>query len=192
MAAIHMTSTSLKPNRTPLLPSKILGMSIFVFTEVMFFTALISAFLVIKGDQGSLEIPFQIRLPIMSTAYNTLILLVSGILLFVAGRENISFASRKRFLGWSAALGFMFVTLQGYEWLQLISFGLTMTSSIFGALFFLLIGCHGLHVLCGALALIYFFYRSPKSIDLEGLRALQIFWFFVVGVWPILYWLVYF
>ena len=192
MTVSHITSSFASPDRSPLLPNKILGMTIFVFTEVMFFTALISAFLVIKGDQGSWEIPFDIRLPVLSTAYNTLILFFSGVLLFLVGRKQISFSLQKRYLGWSAALGLVFVCFQGYEWAQLISYGLTMSSSIFGALFFLLIGCHGLHVLLGALALLYFYYGSSTAVEMESLRALQIFWFFVVGVWPILYILVYF
>ena len=60
-----------------IISNKVLGMLIFVFTEVMFFTALISAFLVIKGD-APWSIPHGVRLPILATAYNTMVLLFSG------------------------------------------------------------------------------------------------------------------
>ena len=48
-----------------------------------------------------------------------------------------------RRLLWSAfALGAAFVTVQGAEWASLINYGLTTASSLYGSLFYTLIGCH--------------------------------------------------
>ena len=59
----------------------------------------------------------------------------------------------KQLLALAIALGTVFVSVQGYEWVQLISFGLTITSSTYGGVFYLIIGAHGLHVIGGLLAL---------------------------------------
>ena len=96
--------------------------------------------------------------------------------------------------GISILLGALFLVFQGYEWIQLLKFGFTLSSSVYGGLFYLLIGAHGFHVM-GALAiLIYAWYRikTPGNpITPEGLFPFQMLWYFVVCVWPVLYVLVY-
>src|SRR4051812_41383193 len=90
-------------------------------------------------------------------------------------------------------LGSFFVIFQGYEWVHLIRYGLSMTSGIFGATFFLLIGSHGLHALIAVIAMALVYWKLVKgSLTADGLRAMSIFWLFVVGIWPVLYGLVYF
>jgi heme/copper-type cytochrome/quinol oxidase subunit 3 len=77
--------------------------------------------------------------------------------------------------------------------MRLIAYGLTMTSGIFGACFFLLIGTHGLHAAAAAVAMICLYRRLTRhALSLDHLRAMQVFWYFVVGIWPVLYGLVYF
>ncbi len=184
-----------KQEEEKLLSNKVFATLIFIFTEVMFFTALISAFLIIRGDEKvSWEIPLGVKLPVLATAYNSLVLIGSGLLLFLAGLSFKKERSEKirSLLGWSTVLGAFFVCFQGYEWMQLISYGLTMKSSIFGACFFLLIGTHGIHALLGVLVLAYLYMISKNKLDHENIKAVQIFWFFIVGLWPLLYGLVYF
>src|SRR5205085_2530251 len=52
-----------------------------------------------------------------------------------------------RWLQGTAALGALFLAVQGYEWIRLIGFGLSLASGVYGTTFFALIGLHGLHVL---------------------------------------------
>ena len=181
--------------RKAIVPSSVMGMLIFVTTEVMFFTALISAFLVIKKDQITWTLPNNIQLPIETTALNTLVLLASGLFMYFAGKKMIDkdLVATRSWVFKAFILGTVFVVTQGYEWVQLASFGLSMQSSIFGALFFLIIGCHGLHVVAGLVALVVTIKNlGSGKIHLADFRAMQMFWFLVVGVWPVLYFLVYF
>lgn len=180
------------PRRKRVIADNVFGMIIFLFTELMFFTALVSAFLVIKGDGVTWSIPQGIRLPIMATAYNTAILFLSGIMLLLAGRSTFSLAQKRACVAWATLLGACFVGFQAYEWLQLMSYGLTMNSSIFGACFFLVIGSHAVHVLLGVGIMLYLWYISNKSWDKSNLLTVQMFWLLVVGVWPVLFNLVYF
>jgi heme/copper-type cytochrome/quinol oxidase subunit 3 len=89
-------------------------------------------------------------------------------------------------------LGAFFVVFQGVEWVAMLREGLTMTSSTHGAFFYLIIGTHGLHVLGGlaVLAWAYFRLRSGDLVRSQLLTA-SIYWYFVVGLWPVLYWRVY-
>ena len=182
-------------NRTPV-SSGVLGMLIFMVTEAMFFAGLVSAYLVIRAGIEEWPPWGQPRLPVVATAFNTVVLLASG---FIMAHSRACFkknelALGRRWLGISILLGAFFLVFQGYEWIQLLKFGFTLSSSVYGGLFYLLIGAHGFHVM-GALAiLIYTWYRiktQGNPITPEGLFPFQLLWYFVVCVWPVLYVLVY-
>ena len=181
--------------RRQLVSSSIFATVIMIMTEVMFFAALISAYMIIRS--GAEEWPpwGQPRLPVFATAINSLTLLASAFCLHRSVKVFSSQASQSRqLLALAIALGIVFVSVQGYEWVQLISFGLTITSSTYGGVFYLIIGAHGLHVIGGLLALLACLRRfnsTSQQLTIDSFRAAQIFWYFVVGVWPILYTLVY-
>jgi heme/copper-type cytochrome/quinol oxidase subunit 3 len=181
--------------RRQLVSSSIFATVIMIMTEVMFFAALISAYMIIRS--GAEEWPpwGQPRLPVFATALNSLTLLASAFCLHRSVKVFSSQASHsKQLLALAIALGTVFVSVQGYEWVQLISFGLTITSSTYGGVFYLIIGAHGLHVIGGLLALLACLRRlnsTSQQLTIDNFRAAQIFWYFVVGVWPILYTLVY-
>ncbi len=173
--------------------NQVLGVVILVATEIMFFAGLVSAFLIGRAGARVWPPPDQPRLPVEATAVNTAVLLASGILLYLAGaRSDVRSRRLQSLLPWAASLGALFVALQGVEWVRLVRFGLTMTSSTYGAFFYVVVGAHALHVLAGLLALLWVtrvLYRG--QLGWEAFRAVRIFWYFVVGLWPILYGLVY-
>ena len=189
------TSSNPMSQRTPIIPNGVLAMGLFIFTEVMLFSGFISAFSIYKA--GSIVWPpaNQPRLPVEITAVNTGVLLLSGLLLVIA---NIAFrrGSIPKALPWflgSTVLAAIFVAVQGYEWAKLIQFGLTFKSSSYGSYFYLIIGAHALHVF---IALFFMLAQVPAfrqgTIKKEKFFTLQAFWYFVVGVWPFLYGVMYF
>ncbi|MHB1191560.1 MAG: cytochrome c oxidase subunit 3 [Longimicrobiales bacterium] len=181
--------------RRKLVSDAVLGMLLFVFTEVMLFSGMISAHTIVKSrSAGQMWPPFgQPRLPVEATAVNTAALLASGLALVLA-----HFAYRKqprRALAPMAAaviLGAFFVAFQGREWVALLGEGLTLTSSTYGAFFYLIVGTHGLHALAaiGALGWAWWRLRGERLTGAQ-LAAVEIFWYFVVLVWPVLYFRVY-
>jgi len=181
--------------KTPI-SSGVFGMLIFMVTEAMFFAGLISAYMVIRAGVEEWPPWGQPRLPVVATAFNTVVLLASG---FIMAHSRTCFkknelALGRRWLGISILLGTFFLVFQGYEWIQLLKFGFTLSSSVFGGLFYLLIGAHGVHVMGALAVLIYAWYRikTPGNhITTEGLYPFQLLWYFVVCVWPVLYVLVY-
>ena len=181
--------------REPLVSNGVLGMLIFIFTEVMFFAGLISAHAIVRSQvAGQLWPPYgQPRLPVEETAVNTLALLVSGIVLvfaWFAFRRDANGARIPLLL--SILLGTTFVGFQGVEWLALLGEGLTIQSSAYGGFFYLIVGTHALHAICALMALVWAFYKLDRE-ELTGsqLATVSAFWYFVVLVWPILYLKVY-
>jgi heme/copper-type cytochrome/quinol oxidase subunit 3 len=179
--------------REPLVPNGVMGMLIFVVAESMLFAGLISAFTIIRSGASVWPPPDQPRLPLEETALNTLALLASGVLLYVASRryQRDRESARAPLLA-SMLLGAFFVLFQGAEWIALIRQGLTLTSSPLGSFFYLIVGIHGLHAIAALLLLVHTWVRIQRGwLAASQLAAAQVFWYFVVGVWPILYGVVY-
>jgi cytochrome c oxidase subunit 3 len=176
-----------------IIPSAVLAMLIFVFTEIMLFSGFVSAFTIRRGSEVIWPPPGQPRLPASETGFNTALLLASGVVLCVARRR---FTDRPVYLrrGLFAAivLGSGFVLLQGREWVRLLAQGLTLRSSALGSFFYLIVGAHALHAVIALGILIYAWVRLGRhSVPRNTLAAAEIFWYFVVGIWPLLYWRVY-
>ena len=176
-------------------PNAVLGTIIFVAAEVMFFAALISAHTIARASaMGGIWPPAgQPRLPVGRTAINTAALLASGALLGAANRLiKRAPKAAQRYLEAAILLGVAFVSLQGVEWIRLIRQGLTLTSSSHGSFFYLIVGTHALHALAAiaALAWVYLLFRRG-ALKAEVFTAVQVFWYFVVLLWPIIYLRVY-
>ncbi len=158
------------------------GMALLIGAEVMFFAGLISSFLVFRGSAGVWPPLGQPRLPLVQTFFNTLCLLASGVLVWRATKGKSGLAA-------GVLLGALFVALQGREWVALLAQGLTLRSSQYASFFYLLIGAHGLHCLAG---LAYLSFAGTARARAAGaLEGAGLYWTFVVGLWPVLYALVY-
>ena len=181
--------------RQPPVPNAMLGMLVFIVTEIMLFAGFISAFTISKANavSGAWPPPGQPMLPAQSTAFNTVVLLLSGVLLAVAfKRFRKGLPALGLYVG-AFVLGAAFVALQGREWVALLAQGLTLSSSTLGSFFYLIVGLHALHVLACILAMGVGMARLVRGkLSSEFFQATLAFWMFVVGAWPIIYFRVYF
>jgi heme/copper-type cytochrome/quinol oxidase subunit 3 len=185
-----------RPN-TPIGTNAWLGTVMLLGAEAMFFAGLMGAFLVFRIGSAVWPPPFQPRLPTGITGINTLILLSSAVTMRWAlqvGRRNDR-ARLVRLLSWTALLGAVFLLVQGYEWVRLLHFGLTVSSSVYGGLFYTLIGFHAAHVFGALIWLVVVWLNArqgkyTKQND-TGLQTCSMYWIFVVALWPVLYGLVY-
>lgn len=177
-------------------PAK-LGILLFIAIEIMFFGGLISAFLVFRMGPAQWPPAGQPRLPLEVTAVNTLVLLLSG---FSSQWSWKSLRAGKNTaflwgLGSTFLLGAVFLVVQGGEWIRMLHFGLTAQSNIFGGFFYALVGLHGLHATGGLLALLWVGRKALKGAynagNSLGVDLCRTYWFFVVGLWPVLFVLVY-
>lgn len=181
----------------PVISNARLGVMMFIGAEVMFFAGLIGAFLVFRLSSEVWPPPAQPRLPVLVTGFNTLILLGSGVTVHLALQaiRRGSGAQLVRWLAVTAGLGVLFLAVQGYEWLRLLQFGLRVSSGLYGATFYTLIGLHAVHVL-GALVWLGFVWILARKgryspAQASGVEVCSMYWIFVVALWPVLYGLVY-
>ena len=176
-----------------ILPSAVMGTLLFVFTESMLFAGLISAHTVVRASGLPWPPPGQPRLPEIATLFNTAILLFSGGAMVIARLAwKRSHAEARTPLLVALLCGAAFVVLQGREWVALIAHGLTLTSSPYASFFYVIVGCHALHALAAILALGWAWRRMGENrLTPAQFGAVQVFWFFVVLVWPVIYFRVY-
>ncbi len=164
-----------------------------IAAETMLFVGLIGAYLMFRI--GSVTWPSAwLYLPIGMTCLNTLVLLSSSYTMQHALRAARAQPSTTplRFLTLTAALGISFLLVQGYEWLQLIRDGLTISTGIYGATFYTLIGCHALHVLAAvAWLVVVLFLVHRRRATAEHIVACGRYWQFVCALWVVLFALVY-
>lgn len=175
------------------LSNGVLGMSLFVLTEIMLFAGMISAFSIVRASSPIWPPPDQPRLPIESTAINTVALLLSGVLLFVAQRRFREDRNSARTpLIAATGLGAFFVLFQGWEWASMLAQGLTLTSSTLGSFFYLIVGTHALHAIAAIVLLVRTWQRLERGwLQPSQLATAAVFWYFVVLAWPVVYWRVY-
>jgi len=185
-----------RPN-LPILNNARLAVVMLLAAELMFFAGLVGAFLVFRLSATVWPPPFQPRLPVGVTGVNSVILLFSALTMHwavMAARADV--ASRLvRHLSITALLGALFLLIQGYEWVRLVQFGLTTSSSVYGGLFYTLIGAHGAHVFGGLIWLFVVSWQARcrrfTAKNFVGVQTARMYWTFVVALWPVLYGLVY-
>jgi heme/copper-type cytochrome/quinol oxidase subunit 3 len=200
-----MTTDSLampRRSRPPEVPAPVvsngrIAMIALIGGESMLFAGLIGAYLVFRLSAPDWPPPNLPRLPLALTAANTLVLLAS--VLPMTGALRAVGRHDRRALGRAivrtAALGGLFLVIQGLEWLRLVHHGLSLGSGTFGATFYALIGCHGLHVLAAVvwLAVTAFLVRRGAFTAARHapLEMCAIYWYFVCALWMVLFPLVY-
>jgi len=187
----------------------ILGMILFISSEVMFFAGLFAAYFstranyheVVNGRLQQAWPPAQwahILNPFSLILVATVILITSSFTCQMA-IWAIRKDDRRGFLrnmGVTFILGISFLLLQAYDYSLLFGEGLKMGSGPFGTTYFTLTGFHGAHVFGGVIMLGVILYRgmtgqfSPRHHD--AVEAASLYWHFVDVVWIILFTILYF
>lgn len=224
--------------QAPLLTPGKVAMWLFLATEVMFFTGLIGTYIVLRAGSppGSYSNLFPPNtdlskltprpsglvttewprpydhatnpLNVALTAGNTLILIVSSVLMALALR---SFQRDERrpgaaYLTCTALVGMVFLGVQMFEYQQLlvghrVPIGVSASghfrpdSSLFASCFFTMTGFHGLHVAAGIVAVGALAVRSWFGVYTAAnhgvVENVGLYWHFVDLVWSFLFAVVY-
>ena len=178
------------------IPHRKLGVWLFLVSEVMFFAALIGAYIVLRMGNPTWPVPSSV-LNIPLTGLNTFLLICSSVTL-VLGFAAAQGGRKARMCQWllaNVALGVTFLSIQAFEYHKLLHEGFTPSSSIFGSCFFTLTGFHGLHVLGGVIWLITVTLKAFAGVYDDGrhlgIELAGLYWHFVDLVWIILFTIVY-
>ncbi len=177
------------------IPGISIAFAIIIITEIMFFGGLISAYVIANARAATWPPLDQPRLPQYITLLNILILLFSGLFFYLFEKQAKSGQNKKKLILISIGLASIFLIIQGSEWINLINFGIQSSTGLYASYFYSLIALHGIHVLVGiSLLFILLTKVSNKQNIIEFINttsAFGMFWYFVVLLWPILYFLLY-
>lgn len=169
----------------------LLGVRLFILSEVMLFGALFAAYFVLRAEAPSWPPLSTIHRPELGLiAANTLILLSSsGTIAWAVGR---AWADDRRGvlrgLAVTLGLGAIFLVIQAWEFTHN---GFGLADGIFGSTFYTLTGFHGAHVLAGLVGIAVVLNRARLGlVDREHgtpAEAVSYYWHFVDAVWLTLF-----
>jgi len=170
------------------------GFIVFLLSESVIFLSFFTGYIVYKTTVTDWYPPGVTGLETREPLINTIVLVSSSFVIYVAERylHDKKLWGFRLFLLATIAMGSYFLWGQAVEWRSL---PFTYQSGLFGGMFFLLTGFHGLHVLTGVLLQTLMLGRSfiPGNYDngFFGVEATSLFWHFVDVIWIALYMLIY-
>ena len=169
--------------------SSLLGMVLFIASEVMFFGGLFGAYFTIRSAAPEWPPPDNPHLSAPYAAILTAILVTSSVTMQFgvwAIRKN----NQRRLILWLAVsllLGAIFLAMQALEYANLIEEGMTLSSGVFGSTFYTLTGFHGAHVAGGAAFILIVLLRARSGQFTaryhDTVEMASYYWHFVDVVW---------
>ena len=181
-------------NRSSRVDHELLGMMLFIISEIMVFGAFFTAYFFIRVVGGAPWPATGTELPKLIAGINTLVLVSSSFTMHWA-LESVKSDNR---LGLKAAmvstfgLGATFLFVQINEYVHI---GFSPQDSAQGTIFYGLTGLHGAHVFIGltllAMVTIRAFRGHFSSAEHHGVEVPGIYWHFVDIMWLVVYTTVY-
>ncbi|WP_092664656.1 aa3-type cytochrome oxidase subunit III [Agrococcus carbonis] len=214
MASVSTTALPTSPSSAPLIrrPNSVaVGTIVWLGSEVMFFAGLFAIYFTLRSMSGDLFATEAEKLNVVFATINTLILLSSSFTCQAGANAAEHHQARRtggifEFAKWGMiewfyltyVLGAIFVTLQVFEYLELIHHGVTLSSNSYGSAFYITTGFHGLHVTGGLFAFLFVIgraYAVKRFARKEATSAhvISYYWHFVdvvwIGLYLVIYWL---
>ncbi|NLG56318.1 MAG: heme-copper oxidase subunit III [Rhodococcus sp.] len=175
------------------------GTVVWLASELMFFAGLFAMYFVARAQapDGAWP-PEPVHLNLALAVPITVILIASSFTcqlgVFAAERGDVF--GLRRWYTITLVMGTVFVIGQGYEYYVLVSDGVTFASHVYGSVFFITTGFHGLHVIGGLIAFAFLIARTrvSKFTPAQATAAIVVsyYWHFVDIVWIALFATIYF
>lgn len=186
------------PLPQPVVSNARLAMAILVAGETMLFAGLIGSYLVFRLAAPTWPPPDQPRLPLGLTTLNTAVLVASlaPLLRELRAAARDPGGSVGGGVRLAAGAGALFLAIQGIEWARLVRHGLTLGAGPYGGTFYVLIGCHALHVSVAVMWLVVVAWAVGRPALRPArryavLEPCAVYWAYVVALWLVLFPLVY-
>ncbi len=170
--------------------SSLLGMVLFIASEVMFFGGLFGAYFTIRAASSTWPPEGSPELDAAYAAVLTGVLVTSSVFMQLA-----VYAIRRgdqrwlvRWLTVTLVLGVVFLCMQGYDYYNLgVHEDFRLSSGVFGSLFYTMTGFHGAHVFGGAafISIVLLRARSGQFTARyhDTVEMASYYWHFVDVVW---------
>jgi heme/copper-type cytochrome/quinol oxidase subunit 3 len=126
-------------------------------------------------------------------AFNTFVLLTSSLTAVLAHqaaeRGDGQLAAQRLYYTCIGAV--TFIGVKTVEWTIEITHGFTITSNTFWSFYYTAAGLHALHVIAGAILMLFVAADAKKGRELHRVELIGIYWHFVDIVWIFLFPLLY-
>ena len=181
----------------------VLGMLLFITSEVMFFGGLFAAYFNVRANAPQWptinpETHEQFTLAILPLVGPATVLLILSSFTCQFAVWAIRRGDRTAFLRNIAAtfvIGILFLLMQATDYVLLGSEGMTLSAGPYGTTYFTLTGFHGAHVFGGTIMLGVLLYRGLSgqfsARHHDAVEAVSLYWHFVDVVWILLFSLLY-
>ncbi|WP_420140054.1 cytochrome o ubiquinol oxidase subunit III [Sphingomonas sp.] len=168
--------------------STLLGFWIYLMSDALIFATLFATYGVLSSSYAGGPTSRELfELPLV--AVNTAMLLISSITCGMAmiAMDEGRVRSTQVWLAITALFGIAFISIELYEFSNLIAEGATPQRSAFLSAFFALVGTHGLHVAFGLLwimvSLVQLGQHGLNADNKRRLMCLSMFWHLLDVVW---------
>ena len=167
-----------------------------ITTEIFLFGSAIASYFYLMRVNPTWPPPPTPHLETLVPIINTVVLLSSGAVMhygYIKFKQGDVESFRALALG-TMILGSLFLGGQAYEY---VTSGMTLATSVYSSMFFLLTGIHGLHVLMGLIAIAVLIARSHNGslpVNTKGesvVEAVTLYWHFVDLIWIVLFSILY-
>ncbi len=182
-------------NHSSRVNASILGMLLFIASEVMLFGAFFTAYFFVRViNHADKWPPPPFRVPVYVAGVNTAILVTSSFTMHWAlkGVKRGNRAALKGGLVLTLLMGLTFLLTQFREYSRV---GFAPHDGAFGSVFFSLTGLHGAHVFVGLSILFFMTIRAFRghftAEHHHGVELAGIYWHFVDVMWIVVYATVY-
>jgi cytochrome c oxidase subunit III len=181
----------------------VLGMLLFITSEVMFFGGLFAAYFNVRANSPQWptinpETGHQFELAILPLVGPATVFLILSSFTCQFAVWAIRRGDRTGFLRNIAAtfiIGIVFLLMQATDYIALANEGLTLSAGTYGTTYFTLTGFHGAHVFGGVIMLGVILYRGLagqfSARHHDAAEAVSLYWHFVDVVWILLFSLLY-
>jgi cytochrome c oxidase subunit III len=181
-------------HRSSRVEPQLLGMLLFIISEVMVFGAFFTAYFFIRVSQGDPWPGPGMKLPVIPTLFNTMILVSSSITMHWAlrGAQTGNRKALKAGILTTFLMGAAFLFIQINEYANI---GFAPQDHAQATIFYSLTGLHGCHVFIGLCLLLFVTIRAFRGHytpeEHRGVEVPGIYWHFVDIMWIIVYTTVY-
>jgi len=170
--------------------SSLLGMVLFIASEVMFFGGLFGAYFTIRAaattwpPQGTPELKLWYAVLLTSVLVSSSVFMQLAVWAIRRGDQRWLV----RWLTVTLTLGVIFLSMQGYDYYSLANNeGFRLSSGVFGSLFYTMTGFHGAHVFGGAAFISIVLLRARNGQFTaryhDTVEMASYYWHFVDVVW---------
>jgi cytochrome c oxidase subunit III len=126
-------------------------------------------------------------------AFNTFVLLTSSFTAVLAHQaaEARDGKLAAKYLMFTIVGAVTFLSVKAVEWTIEISHGYTITTNGFWSFYYTAAGLHALHVIAGAVIMVFVARDAAKNVELHRVELIGIYWHFVDVIWIFLFPLLY-